>query len=93
MEQALTDQDVRASLSRDAALMRELRRTEMWDCIQHQLEKMEAQAIDKLLTQSVTIDEVNYWRGRLAAVREFKNVPDLIIGWSEIYGANPATNP
>ena len=83
-----TSQEVQASLARDAVLMRDLRHTEAWDCILHQLDKMEQLATDRLLNQSATIDEVNYWRGRLAAVKEFRQVPDLIVGWSERYQGN-----
>ena len=80
--------EVKASLARDAALMRDLRAMEAWDCILHQLNKMEQLAMDRVLTQTATMDEVNYWRGRLAAVREFRQVPDLIISWSERYTGN-----
>ena len=77
---------IKASLARDATLMRELQVTEMWDCICHQLTKMEAQATDRLLDQTETMDQVNYWRGRLASVREFRQMPEMIIRWSKQYG-------
>ena len=80
-----TLKEVQASLARDAELMRELRATEAWDCILHQLDKMEAMATDHILSQGTSMDQVNFWRGRLAAVKEFRTVPELIIGWYEHY--------
>ena len=75
------DQATKASLARDAMLMRDLRKTEAWDCILHQLGKMELLALDHLSAPGEPA--VEYWRGRYAAVREVRTVPDLIVNWSE----------
>ena len=72
-----------ASLERDARLMKDLRATEMWSCLLHQFSKMEARALDQVTDAAGTIEQVNFWRGQLALIREVQRVPDLIIRWAK----------
>ena len=74
--------DFRATLARDAMLMRDLKDSESWKCLLAQLDKMEEQAMGRILNDSESIHMVDFWRGRLAAVRELRAVPALIIQWA-----------
>lgn len=74
--------DFRATLRRDAMLMHELKDSESWKCLLAQLDKMEEQAMGRILNDSESIHMVDFWRGRLAAIRELRQVPALIIQWA-----------
>ena len=74
--------DFRATLARDAMLMRDLKDSESWKCLLAQLDKMEEQAMGRILNDSESIHMVDFWRGRLAAIRELRQVPALIIQWA-----------
>ena len=77
---------LRAQLAYDARLMQEFRHTEAHDCLQRQLDKMAQQCTDHVLTAAETFDQVNFWRGRLSAVRDLKGLPDLIVGYAQRAG-------
>jgi len=70
-----------AALERDARLMRELRQTEAWDCLCAQIQKMEARALRFLMDSTCPPEQVGFWRGQIAILREVQVIPDLIIGW------------
>ena len=63
-------------------LMHELKDSESWKCLLAQLDKMEEQAMGRILNDSESIHMVDFWRGRLAAIRELRQVPALIIQWA-----------
>lgn len=77
---------LRAELAHDARLMQEFRATEAHDCLQRQMDKMAQQCTDHVLTAAETFDQVNFWRGRLSAVKDLQRLPDLIIGYAKQAG-------
>ena len=77
-----SEREVRASLERDAGLMRELRATEMWDCLVSQFKKMEARALQQVTHEASDMEHVHFWRGQLSLIQEVQKIPDLIIRWA-----------
>lgn len=77
---------LRAELAHDARLMQEFRATEAYDCLIRQMDKMAQQCTDHVLSAAETFDQVNFWRGRLSAVRDLKNLPAIIIGYAKQAG-------
>lgn len=78
------DPDTKADLARlgvQAALMKELIRSPMWDCYVEYIEKMIEDAIERMLNG--TKEDFEAHRGAVKGFRDALRIPENIILWAE----------